>query len=183
MEEDNSFLPTHIKVFLILIVVAAIALMLSKLLSPIFVTTPDIQKAEESREKHIEAAKELEPIHDIVYRDRFKVKHHYDTIIKEVLALDTSSKLVLFRQLYPSIDSANVTYYHAKSAIEQLSKMDSLYVVDSLIIGHLKSANKSCDTIIQYWQTKAGKQYWKGFRHGTVTGYVIGEVKNILIKR
>lgn len=147
------------------------------------VTTPDIQKAEESREKHVIEVRRLEPLHDTVYADRFKIKHHYEKVIDTVETFDSTKVRLYYDSLVQSQINAVILYYRHRSCSTELQRMDSVHVIDSAIKAHLKASNVIADTLIDYWQKQAKKRYLKGLGHGVIIGYGIGEVKNILIKR
>jgi hypothetical protein len=148
----------------------------------------DNETLKAEKDNLLKSAGEKMVIHDSIYLDRVKVKHHYINIIDSVRVIDSIGQVELNKLLYPTVDSANLTYFHYLSAREQLGLMDSLYVIDSLTILDLSkviqkdSAIHANDSLNLSDARKQGtKKFWKGFKIGFGSGYVAGEVKNILL--
>jgi hypothetical protein len=144
----------------------------------------DNETLKAEKDNLLKSAGEKMVIHDSIYLDRVKVKHHYINIIDSVRVIDSTGQVELNKLLYPTVDSANLTYFHYLSAREQLGLMDSLYVIDSLTILDLSkviqkdSAIHANDSLMLSDARKQGtKKFWKGFKIGFGTGYAIGRSK------
>lgn len=107
-----------------------------------------ITRLENDRTNALKNASNYEVIHDTVYAERDRIKTKYIHITDSIRVQDSSFHADLFRLIYPTIDSANLTYFHLKSAREQLFVMDSVHTIDSLTKRELRLANAKADTMI-----------------------------------
>jgi len=89
-----------------------------------------------------------EIIVETLYVDKWHAANKSEAKIAEVRALDKPQQDSLNRLLYPTVDSANLTYYHCIAAREQLALSDSIITIKDTIIGSLQLVSLKKDTII-----------------------------------
>src|SRR6478752_9893118 len=115
------------------------------------VTPPDIQKAEQlqtDRKQLIQKVDDRETITQTILKHRWRVAHHYDTIIQTVLKYDSSETNTAFDSLGLTKNKAVVNHYQRLSDSIQLTRMDSVHVNDSLDKVDLRMANLKADSVI-----------------------------------
>jgi len=152
------------------------------------VTPPDNTRLTQERNGLLDSAKAKEAVVQTVYTDRVKIKHHYDTIINQVETFDSAKVRIYYDSLVQSQLNAVTNYYKLKSCKAELSKMDSIYSLDSAIKIDLWKAIAISDTIhandslALVAAKKDGKRrFWKGFKWGFGSGTGVGTIGTLLL--
>lgn len=149
------------------------------------VTPPDNTRLTQERNGLLDSAKAKEAVVQTVYTDRVKIKHHYDTIINEVETFDSATVKIYYDSLVQSQLNAVTNYYKLKSCKAELSKMDSIYSLDSAIKSDLTRANLLADTMLRndsltiaqlrkdVKKERNGKRLWQCIAIGVTTLLII----------
>ena len=104
---------------------------------------------------------------ETLYVTKERTRTKYETIIRNVYQLDSAAQDSLFKLIYPSIDSANATYYHALHEREQRKLSDSIIIIQDSTISTFKVVTAKQDTAIQDLQNQNNKltkkvRFWQG---------------------
>lgn len=133
-------------IFLLIFIVFCIAVIITRSCNP--EPNPSIEKTAEARKEDIKKSDSLGVIVDSVIVDRWRTKMKYDTIIKEVLMYDSTETNAAFDSTVKTKNNAVVLFYKQQRDSIQLAKMDSVHVIDTMIISLLRASNLKADTII-----------------------------------
>jgi len=152
------------------------------------VTPPDNTRLTTERKEHLAKEKEGKVIHDTLWMEKIKEQTKLKEVVKYVSVADSAEIERLHDSLVKTKRNAVTFYYEKESYKKQSEISDSIHGVDSTRIFHLTEANLKAETIhandsLALIQAKKDgkKRFWNGFKWGFGSGYLVGEVKNILI--